>query len=841
MAYEYAKVCLTDDIPYTLDREFDYYIPAQLRSGVCRGAFVTVPFGRGNRRRLGIVTGISEQSATPESRLKPIDSVCPDSMSLSEELLGLCRFLKEQTLCTVGDAVHAMIPAAAMSRLVEFYRPVPEEFRPASEPARSSREEEVLAFIRARGRVTEAALRTQFGPKSSESAAKLIKSGHIERGVDIKPGVRAAYRETVSLALDRESAQAALDRQKGAVPLRSEGQRRVVELLMGDGEQTPPEYDLAALCTAADVNRAQLKVLIERGVVKLTKTEVYRERYAGLDDNSAAAQSARAGYTLDDEQSAALEGLWSLASSGKGAAALLHGVTGSGKTCVMVGLIDRVLASGRSVILLLPEIALTPQSVSIFCARYGDRVALIHSGLSAGERLDAYNKIRRGEADLVVGTRSAVFSPVRNLGLIIIDEEQEHTYKSDSDPKYHARDVARYRCAHGDALLLLCSATPSVESYQKAVEGKYSLFKMTHRYGGTALPRVELADMREEAQTGNVDPLGQVLTMRLRETLSEGGQAVLFLNRRGYNNFVSCRTCGAAIKCPRCSVALHYHATPGHYDDGVLVCHWCGHRQKQPAACPECGSPHLVRMGYGTQRLERDLSELIPEARVLRMDADTTGEKSAYDSMLNTFRSHGADILLGTQMVTKGHDFPDVTLAGVLLADASLYLDDYRANERTFAMLTQVVGRAGRRSKPGVAVIQTNNPDNDVIRLACAQDYEKFFENEIKLRRLLVFPPFCDIALLTLTSSDERELLEASNGLAAHLAERLGGDYSDVPTVVFGPMEAPVYRVDGKYRTRMVIKCRLNKRSRALFAELMTACSGTGGPTLSIDFNPSGL
>ncbi len=841
MAYEYAKVCLTDDIPYTLDREFDYYIPAQMRSGVCRGAFVTVPFGRGNRRRLGIVTGISEQSATPESRLKPIDSVCPDSMSLSEELLGLCRFLKEQTLCTVGDAVHAMIPAAAMSRLVEFYRPVPEEFRPASEPARSSREEEVLAFIRARGRVTEAALRTQFGPRASESAAKLIKSGHIERGVDIKPGVRAAYRETVSLALDRESAQAALDRQKGAVPLRSEGQRRVVELLMGDGEQIQPEYDLAALCAAADVNRAQLKVLIERGVVKLTKTEVYRERYAGLDDNSAAAQSARAGYTLDDEQSAALEGLWSLASSGKGAAALLHGVTGSGKTCVMVGLIDRVLASGRSVILLLPEIALTPQSVSIFCARYGDRVALIHSGLSAGERLDAYNKIRRGEADLVVGTRSAVFSPVRNLGLIIIDEEQEHTYKSDSDPKYHARDVARYRCAHGDALLLLCSATPSVESYQKAVEGKYSLFKMTHRYGGTALPRVELADMREEAQTGNVDPLGQVLTMRLRETLSEGGQAVLFLNRRGYNNFVSCRTCGAAIKCPRCSVALHYHATPGHYDDGVLVCHWCGHRQKQPAACPECGSPHLVRMGYGTQRLERDLSELIPEARVLRMDADTTGEKSAYDSMLNTFRAHGADILLGTQMVTKGHDFPDVTLAGVLLADASLYLDDYRANERTFAMLTQVVGRAGRRSKPGVAVIQTNNPDNDVIRLACAQDYEKFFENEIKLRRLLVFPPFCDIALLTLTSSDERELLEASNGLAAHLAERLGGDYSDVPTVVFGPMEAPVYRVDGKYRTRMVIKCRLNKRSRALFAELMTACSGTGGPTLSIDFNPSGL
>ena len=828
MAYEYAKVCLTDDIPYPLDREFDYYIPAQMRSGISRGAFVTVPFGRGNRRRLALVTDLCAETATPADKIKPIDSLCPDSMSLSEPLLGLCRYLKEQTLCTMGDAVHAMIPAAAMSRLSEFYIVAEGE---RDELPREGRDREVFEYVQARGKVSEAALLAKFGGRVTDSLKHLINDGHFTRGVDIKTGVGELFEEYYSLELSEEQARAALDKQKGAVALRSETQRKIVEILMEQGE-----LSAAALMEKAGATRQQIKTLADRGgVIALRKQGVYRKPY------HVDAPAERVEYVLNDEQSAAYDKLCELSRSGEGAAALLHGVTGSGKTCVMIKLIDEVLASGRAVILLLPEIALTPQSVAIFCARYGDRVAVIHSSLSAGERLDAYNKIRRGEADVVVGTRSAVFSPVKDLGLIIIDEEQEHTYKSDSDPKYHARDVARYRCAHEKALLLLCSATPSVESYQKAVEGKYTLLKLKKRYGGTALPEVKLADMRQEAQAGNVDPLGSQLCDSLRDTVEQGGQAVLFLNRRGYNNFVSCRTCGEAIKCPRCSVAMHYHARGGDYDNGVLVCHWCGHKQSQPETCPSCSSPHLVRMGFGTQRLERDIAALLPDAKLLRMDADTTGEKQAYDKMLGQFRRHEADILLGTQMVTKGHDFPDVSLVGVLLADASLYLDDYRANERTFAMLTQVVGRAGRRDKAGSAVIQTNNPDNDVIRLACEQNYEKFFENEIRLRRLLVFPPFCDIALLTLTSSDEKELLMGSAKLAKSLSEMLSGKYSDVPTVVFGPMEAPVYRVDSKYRMRMVIKCKLNKRSRALFAELLTKNTDSHLPTLSIDFNPSGL
>ena len=509
----------------------------------------------------------------------------------------------------------------------------------------------------------------------------------------------------------------------------------------------------------------------------------------------------------------------------------------------MLRILDHVLAAGRGAIILLPEIALTPQSLAIFCGRYGDRVAVIHSGLSAGERFDAYTRIREGRADVVVGTRSAVFSPVRNLGLIVIDEEQEHTYKSDMDPKYHARDIARWRCAHGNSLLLLASATPSLESYHKTKAGKYTLLTLRHRYGEAELPTVTIADMRPEMMSGNLSPLGQVLTEKLKQTLERKEQSILFLNRRGYNAFVSCRSCGEAIKCPHCSVSLTYHTARDSYERGHLVCHFCGYRTELPQTCPSCESPHLARMGYGTQRVEQELGLLFPDAATLRMDTDTTSSKFSYDKLLGAFRRHEADVLLGTQMVTKGHDFPTVTLVGVLLADASLYLDDYRASEKTFAMLTQVIGRAGRAGRGGQAVIQTNNPDHDVIRLACEQDYDTFYEREIRLRKLLVFPPFCDIVLMTLTCSDEQMLLESATELRQTFDKKAAEEFPGVKHLVFGPFEAPVYRVENKYRMRMIVKCVLNRESRALFSALLSAYNSNSPvkPTLSIDFNPSSL
>ena len=826
-----AGVCLLNK-PYYTDAVYDYRVPEELVEEIRPGLFVTVPFGNANAQSLALVWELKEESVYKS--LKEITSVCPDSISLDGEMLGLCAFMKERTLCTTGDAVRAMVPASAISRLCEIFSVHPEFEQTDSETLQAT-DSVVFDYMRTRGEVNLSQLRRRFGFEVEAVMRRLCRKGYLCRRV-IRQDVDAQKSEIVwSLAISSEEAYTlAQGTAVDGIKLTSQKHRDILHALAEEG--TP--MSTATISDVTGAGTPQLGALFKKGLLKKAERRVERNPY-----RIEATGEKRPTLKLNEEQTDALESLWALASSGEPKAALLHGVTGSGKTSVMLALIDRILQSERGVIVLLPEIALTPQSVSIFCARYGERVAVIHSGLSTGERYDAYCRIREGRADVVIGTRSAVFAPVRRLGAIIIDEEQEHTYKSDQNPKYHARDVARYRCAQQRALMLLASATPSLESYKKAKDGVYSLIRLTHRYGGAELPQVEIADMRKEIQGGNVDPLGERLLTSLVETASKGEQSILFLNRRGYNHFVSCRACGKAVTCPSCSVAMTYHTRRGGYSEGDLVCHWCGRRAPLPRVCPECSSPHLARMGYGTQRIEEELGALLPNARILRMDADTANTKFAYDEMLGTFRAHGADVLLGTQMVTKGHDFPDVTLVGVLLADASLYLDDYRASERTFAMLTQVIGRAGRGRLKGRAIIQTNNPDSEIIRFACAQDYDTFYEREIRLRQLLVFPPFCDIALLTVSGQLEQEVLRQTTKMANQIEEMTKGAYSDVSTVCFGPFEAPVYRVDNRYRMRMVIKCRLTKRTLGMFSEILCTFGREAGRrlTLSIDFNPSNL
>ncbi|MBO5416562.1 MAG: primosomal protein N' [Clostridia bacterium] len=828
MLFEYAGVHLLDN-PFFLDNNYDYYIPSELRGAIRRGAFVTVPFGNANRKSLAVVTELREKPLISGIDCKPIFSLCGDNISLSEELLGLAFFMKEQTLCTLGEAVRAMVPASVISRLAEVYTIAPEfddNTKELDAPTLL-----VCEYIRKRGSVRFDLLKNKFGPEAEASLRKLREAGIVLRSFELKDN-EEKNENCYSLNIPKEDAEAICDGTDKKYRLRSPMHIELVRIL-SLCEQIISEGELISRSGAS---RAQIKALVDKGIARKILRQVDRatiEAYIGEPKE----------IELNDEQSSALDELNALIDTGEARAALLHGITGSGKTCVMMKLIDRVLSDGKGVIVLLPEISLTPQTLGLFCSRYGKRVAVIHSALSAGERFDTYNKIKSGAADVVIGTRSAVFAPLPSLGLIIIDEEQEHTYKSDMNPKYHARDIARYRCAHNKALMLLASATPSLESYRKAEEGKYSLIKLTKRFGEAKLPRVTIYDMRPESQAGNLSPLGSLLCRRLIENKKSGGQSILFLNRRGYNNFLSCRACGEAIKCPVCSVSMTYHTIGNSYERGELRCHWCGRRITLPEECPSCHSPHLVRMGYGTQRIEQELSSLLPDASILRMDTDTASTKHAYEDMLGNFKRHESDVLLGTQMVTKGHDFPDVTLVGVLLADSSLYLDDYRANERTFAMITQVVGRAGRASKSGEAIIQTNNPDHECIKLACAQDYEAFYKSEIRLRRLLVFPPFCDIAMLTLTSADERELLRASGVLAGMIKELSEKEYSDTPMIFFGPFEAPVYKVENKYRMRIIAKCKLNKRSRAFFADILTrfSRSGTKKLSLSIDFNPSNL
>ena len=824
--------------PFCIDGVYHYFIPRFMTEDVRRGAFVTVPFGKGNRKQLAVVVSVGDASDLPADlspdRIKPVESVCRQGLFLSETQLSLCFYLKETTLCTMGDAVRTVVPASALATLVEYYTPAEVDERTDNRRASlSAADLMVLEYIRSRHSVSAQTVKHRFGPKAAESLEHLCHKELIRRELTVRqPDVPVV--RSFELNCSAETAAAILRGEKGFPRVGSEAQRQVLELL-SEANGGVNETELRRL---TDAGSQHLKALVDKGLISVTETEAY------LTSANGEGEGDRIPQTLSEEQQAAVHTLEALAATGEPKAALLHGVTGSGKTCVILETIDRVLDGGRGVIVLLPEIGLTPQMLRIFHARYGRRVAVIHSGLSAGERLDSHLRILSGEAPIVVGTRSAVFAPLPKLGLIVMDEEQEHTYKSDQDPKFHARDVARFRCATENALLLLASATPSLESYQKAMEGKYTLITMKNRYGSARLPDVHIVDMRSEPGRGNLSPLGETLAGELARVYGEGNQSVLFLNRRGYSSQTVCRSCGHAVTCPNCSVAMNYHLRR-RSAEGELVCHWCGARKPLPETCPDCGSPHLIRMGYGTQRVEEDLKTAFPTARILRMDADTTSTKSAYNDLLGGFRSHEADILLGTQMVTKGHDFPDVTLVGVLMADMSLYLDDYRASERTFSMLTQVIGRAGRGDKPGLAVIQTMNPDSEIIRLACSQSYEPFFHREIRLRRLLRFPPFCDMVLLTLTCPDEGELQKACLRLGEELRRLNTEEYADVPIVAYGPFEAPVYRVDSVYRMRMVVKCRQNRRARAMLAALLTAFSADtrGGqkPVLSIDINPSSI
>lgn len=606
--------------------------------------------------------------------------------------------------------------------------------------------------------------------------------------------------------------------------LRSEAQKHILRTLAERGKCLRSD-----LCRDLSVTPAQVRTLAERGYLALSEEETLRNPYANLATVRNASE-----IHLSRAQTAAYETLASLIDQGTAKAALLHGVTGSGKTQIMLKLIDRTLARGKTAIVMVPEIALTPQTVRIFCSRYGERVAVIHSSLSAGERFDAWRRIRAGEVDLVIGTRSAVFAPLPHIGLFVIDEEHEHTYQSEQDPKYHAKQVASYRAGVHGALVLLASATPSFESYRAAETGRYTLVSLTERFGGARLPDVTVVDMRKELRTGNTSPISHALYDALGEVKERGEQAILFLNRRGYHASLQCKNCGEVLNCPHCSVALTLHTAPSPH----LLCHLCGYRSAPPRTCPACGDTHLFYLGYGTEKVESELQNHEAHLSVLRMDADTANGREAYDRILESFRRGESDVLLGTQMVTKGHDFPRVTLVGVILADTGLYANDFRASERTFSLLTQVIGRAGRASSPGRAIIQTFSPGNDVIRLAKEQDYVGFYRSEIRLREQLCFPPFCDLVQITFTSEREPKLLEAV-GKCAEVARDLAANaFSDIPLTLFGPLEAPVYRAAEKYRMRLLVKCRWNSRTRAFVRELLAFAADFRDVSPSIELNP---
>ena len=498
---------------------------------------------------------------------------------------------------------------------------------------------------------------------------------------------------------------------------------------------------------------------------------------------------------------------------------LLYGVTGSGKTAVFLHVIRHVLTVGKGVIVTVPEISLTPQTLAVFTAAFGDTVAVFHSGLSVGERMDEWKRVRTGRAKIVGGTRSAVVAPGQNLGLIVMDEEQESTYKSESTPRYHARDIAKFRVNYNRAYCLLCSATPSVESYYMAQSGKYRYHALHHRYGDAVVPTVQLVDMNNEDLYRGKPMISMALARAVSENIRAGRQSILLLNRRGYHTYAVCKDCKTVAACPNCSISMTYHAA-----NNRLMCHYCGHSEPAYVRCKACGG-ELTFSGGGTQKAEDQLREAFPEARILRVDTDTTANKYALDKKLNAFANGEYDIMVGTQMVAKGLDFENVTLVGVLSADQSLYSDDYRSNERTFVLLTQVVGRAGRGRYRGTARIQTHVPENPYLHLAAAQDYESFFETEIRFRRAMLYPPFADLLQIGFVGEKEDTVRAAAEQFSALLAETFRRDYPNLPLRLLRASAASVSRMGGKYRYKIIMKYKNSKAFRDAIAMLLSAFS----------------
>ncbi|MBQ8642192.1 MAG: primosomal protein N' [Clostridia bacterium] len=844
---ELASVYILD-VPYHADKPYTYYIPPDMADHCVPGCLVEVPFGKGNRRMTAVVADLPSGHTKPT--YKPLFTSGTEPL-LSSEMLALCRFMKEYTLCTFGEAVHAVVPGAALTKITEYYCALPGAA--GALPAElHERAKMIHTFLSGKKRMTRQQIQSEFPFDCTPYLLSLRKAGLLEkRSVTQGPDegrVRVLYAltEKARKRLETESADAVVK------SFRSEYQKALFRKLAESPACLPSAETTAfsvpleekALCEACGVplltGRSCLKRLMELHLVCVMEETDYRDPFRLPEGDKESVPTP----VLTEEQQAALSTITSLYASGEPKAVLLHGVTGSGKTNVMLAAIERVLADGRGVILLVPEIALTPQTVHIYRRRFGERIAVIHSSLSAGEKLDAWRRIREGLADVVIGTRSAIFAPLPRLGMILIDEEHEYTYKSDTSPKYHAQDIARWRCGEHKAVMLLSSATPSVTSYYKAKSGVYTLVELKNRYNKGPMPQVEICDMRGTSPTS---PVGEALAARLREDKAAGNQSILFLNRRGYNHFVSCRSCGKSIQCPNCSVSMTYHTVrrgklqdagddPEQYqklrrENGILACHTCGYRAPVPEVCPICGKPHFLFMGCGTQKAEDDIEAQFPDLRVIRMDTDTTHGKFSHEACLSRFRAGEADVLLGTQMVTKGHDFPKVATVGVLNADSSLFVDDYRAGERTFSMLTQVIGRAGRGDVPGKAIIQTWNPESEILHLAATQDYPRFYEGEIRLRKALCFPPFCDIAVITVSGSDEGVLGNVVSSLHQRIREYAASEFGDIPLVLFGPFEAPVYRVQNIYRMRFVLKCRLTKRTRAFIDRLLCEYSGGSLPS----------
>ena len=781
---------------FAIDKPYSYRVP--LTMSLQPGVRVSVPFGRGNRRTEGIVLSLEEGEG---EGLKPVDGLLDENPLLSDTMLRLAAFMRQRYFCTFYDAARVMLPASLWFKVKDSYT-LTEDRSWRQSPLRQKDAQNILRRLEELdGTAPAQTLREGMDEEAFDKAiAYLLRKKWITGERDFTRKAGDKMEKIATLASSAEEAMEYAQRVGRTAPM----QRSVLQTMCAIGSVAVKE-----LCYFTGASLATVKRLEVLGYLSLSEREKLRCRTivpAKLDGP----------LVLSEEQAAAAEGLSQQLWQEQPGVALLYGVTGSGKTSVYLKLIRECLDMGKSALLLVPEIALTPQLLGLVTAHFGENVGILHSSLASGERYDQWKRIRAGQARVVVGTRSAVFAPCENLGLVILDEEQEHSYRSENSPRYCAKEVAIWRGSKENALVLLGSATPSVETMYHAQQGHYRLYRLQNRYGGRTLPHVEIVDMRQEIKAGNDLSLSYPLLEAMRQTYGDGKQTILFLNRRGNSRYIACVECGKAPECPRCSARLTYHSA-----NERVMCHYCGFSRPAPQRC-DCGG-HLKRMGVGTQKVQQELERVCADMTVERMDADTVTAANTHEMILDRFQQEKKSVLVGTQMVAKGLNLPDVTLVGVLDADTGLYADSYRAAENTFDMLTQVVGRSGRGNSAGRAIIQTLVPAHPVLNLAARQDYDGFYQMEIGLRKLQDLPPFKDVTQILFVGQDEGAVLRGAAKFRDSLLACCPADCT-----VLGPAPCAVPKINYNFRYRLTMRCRMDKPMRELVAHMLRQFAADG-------------
>ena len=802
--------------PYSIDKPYSYLVPESLAAAAVPGVRVMVPFGRGNKESEGLILARVQEPKLPGS--KAIRQILDPEPVLDKAGIDLALWMRGRYFCTVFEAVKTILPAGLWYGLREIWSLAMEPETARSAAVGIPGAWQVLDLLEKQGGKADIrVLRDALGDGAEKPLKAMKKAEILTCETDAKRKIADKSHRMVELAVNTEDAYALTEPKRRSAPARYE----VVNFLATAGRTPAAEVSYYTGASART-----LKSMEKAGLIAFSEEEELR--VPSLDDVEPGPE-----IVLNEEQQRAFEEILGRVQAAKPSVTLLHGVTGSGKTQVYLRLVQETLALGKTAMVLVPEIVLTPQMMRKFSSYFGSRVAMLHSSLKMTERYDQWKRIRRGEVDVVLGTRSALFAPLKNLGLIIMDEEQEGSYQSENVPRYDAREVAKYLCVREKAALVFGSATPTVETAWAVEQGSYQKALLRRRYNENALPEVLIADLRQEILNGNPGLISTPLRQELEKNLAAGEQSILFLNRRGSSRMLLCGECGYVPQCPRCSTAMTYHSA-----NGRLMCHYCGHSEPAADTCPECGG-WMKHVGAGTQKVEEELRELFPEAGILRMDADTTA--GGHEEILQTFERERVPILLGTQMVAKGLDFENVTLVGVLSADISLYVDNYRAAERTFSLLTQVVGRAGRGGKTGRAVIQTYTPGNDVIRCAARQDYDAFYESEIRMRHLRRYPPFADLFTVTVSGTEEGRVLRAAVSVRETLRQLCRRpELAAGEPEVLGPAPAPVVKVNNRFRYRCTLVGKNDKATREMLAWLQkdfAKDSANRGMNLFVDHN----